>query len=138
MAAPPAPPKQWGISAPMSTALPEPIDNEKTAELIEELKRQNNYEPLEATQKRMSTLALLNRVTQEFVREVSRRQRLPPSQIDQFGGKILTYGSYRLGVFGPGKSCTCNCGMRQRLTFNRIRYRYSGGRPKTRNPRGLF
>ncbi|KIW54985.1 hypothetical protein PV05_07305 [Exophiala xenobiotica] len=102
MAAPPAPPKQWGISAPMSTALPEPIDNEKTAELIEELKRQNNYEPLEATQKRMSTLALLNRVTQEFVREVSRRQRLPPSQIDQFGGKILTYGSYRLGVFGPG------------------------------------
>ncbi|KAK5210311.1 polynucleotide adenylyltransferase [Exophiala xenobiotica] len=102
MAAPSAPPKQWGISPPMSTALPEPNDNEKTAELIEELKRENNYEPLEATQKRMSTLALLNRVTQEFVREVSRRQRLPPSQIDQFGGKILTYGSYRLGVFGPG------------------------------------
>jgi poly(A) polymerase len=96
----------------MSTALPEPNDNEKTAELIEELKRENNYEPLEATQKRMSTLALLNRVTQEFVREVSRRQRLPPSQIDQFGGKILTYGSYRLGVFGPGKSYTCVYSMR--------------------------
>ncbi|KAL2447289.1 Poly(A) polymerase pla1 [Exophiala dermatitidis] len=95
-------PKQWGVSPPISTALPEPLDNEKTAELIEELKRENNYEPMDETKKRMSTLALLNRVTQEFVREVSRRQRLPPSQIDQFGGKIYPYGSYRLGVFGPG------------------------------------
>jgi poly(A) polymerase len=95
--------KQWGMSAPISTALPEPVDNEKTAELIEELKRENNYEPMEETKKRMSTLALLSRVTQELVREVSRKQRLPPSQVDQFGGKIFPYGSYRLGVFGPGK-----------------------------------
>ncbi|KIX07997.1 uncharacterized protein Z518_02651 [Rhinocladiella mackenziei CBS 650.93] len=94
--------KQWGVSPPISTALPEPLDNEKTADLIEELKRENNYEPQEETKKRMSTLSLLNRVTQEFVREVSRKQRLPPSQIDQFGGKIYPYGSYRLGVFGPG------------------------------------
>ncbi|KAJ9645409.1 uncharacterized protein PV06_07888 [Exophiala oligosperma] len=100
MAAPPS--KQWGITPPMSTALPESIDTEKTADLIEELKKENNYEPLEATQKRMATLGLLNRVTQEFVREVSRRRRMPPSQIEQFGGKIFPYGSYRLGVFGPG------------------------------------
>jgi len=96
--------KQWGISRPISTALPEPLDNEKTADLIEELKRENNYEPHEETKKRMSTLGLLNRVTQEFVREVSRKQGLPQSQIDQFGGKIYPYGSYRLGVFGPGKN----------------------------------
>lgn len=97
------PTKQWGISAPISTALPEPKDNEKTAELVEELKRENNYEPQEETKKRMATLSLLSRVTQEFIREVSRRQRLPAAQIDQFGGKIVPYGSYRLGVFGPGE-----------------------------------
>lgn len=96
--------KQWGVSPPISTALPEPLDNEKTADLIEELKRENNYEPMDETKKRMSTLSLLSKVTQEFVREVSRRQRLPPSQIDQFGGKIYPYGSYRLGVFGPGET----------------------------------
>lgn len=96
-------PKQWGVTPPMSVALPEPIDNQKTAELIEELKRENNYEPMEETKKRMETLKVLSKATQEFVRAVSRKKQLPPSQIDQFSGKIYPYGSYRLGVFGPGK-----------------------------------
>ncbi|KIX92761.1 uncharacterized protein Z520_11613 [Fonsecaea multimorphosa CBS 102226] len=91
-----------GITGPMSMALPEPLDNEKTAELVEELKRENNYEPQDQTQKRIEVLKLLNNATQEFVREVSRKQGLPPSQINQFGGKVYPYGSYRLGVYGPG------------------------------------
>ncbi|EXJ66611.1 uncharacterized protein A1O5_10282 [Cladophialophora psammophila CBS 110553] len=91
-----------GITGPMSTALPEPLDYEKTADLIEELKRENNYESLEETKIRIKTLKLLNSVTQEFVREVSRKQGLPASQINQFGGKVYSYGSYRLGVYGPG------------------------------------
>ncbi len=95
--------KQWGISPPISTALPEPRDNEKTADLVEELKRENNYEGREETEKRIETLKLLNKVTQEFVRLVSRRQGLPEFQIDQFGGKVFPYGSYRLGVYGPGR-----------------------------------
>ncbi|KIV81746.1 hypothetical protein PV11_03908 [Exophiala sideris] len=95
-------PKTWGVTPPMSVALPEPIDNQKTAELIEELKRENNYEPMEETKKRMDTLKVLSKATQEFVRAVSRKQRLSPSQIEQFAGKIYPYGSYRLGVFGPG------------------------------------
>lgn len=94
--------KQWGISPPISAALPEQVDNDKTADLIEELKRENNYEAAEEMKKRMKTLSLLQKVTQEFVKEVSRRQRLPQSQIEQFGGKIYPYGSYRLGVYGPG------------------------------------
>ena len=96
-------PKTWGVTPPMSVALPEPIDNQKTAELIEELKRENNYEPMEETKKRMDTLKVLSKATQEFVRAVSRKQRLPPAQIEQFAGKIYPYGSYRLGVFGPGR-----------------------------------
>jgi poly(A) polymerase len=94
--------KQWGVSPPMSVALPEKIDNDKTAELIEELKRENNYEGQEETKKRMSTLGILNRAVQEFVKVVSRKQGLPESQVMQFGGKIYPYGSYRLGVYGPG------------------------------------
>lgn len=86
----------------MSVALPEKIDNEKTAELIEELKRENNYESQDATKKRMSTLGVLNRAVQDFVKEVSRRQGLPESQVAQFGGRVYPYGSYRLGVYGPG------------------------------------
>lgn len=94
--------KQWGLTPPLSGTLPSPADMEKNAQLIEELKKENNYERNEETQKRMDTLKLLSKIHQEFVREVSRRQRLPQNQIDQFGGKIYPYGSYRLGVYGPG------------------------------------
>lgn len=94
--------KQYGVSPPISTSLPEPTDIEKNAQLIEELKAEDNYETQDATKKRMSTLGLLQRCVIEFVRDISRRQRLPESQIEKFGGKIYPYGSYRLGVYGPG------------------------------------
>lgn len=86
----------------MSTSLPTDLDTTKNADLIEELKRENNYEGGEETQKRIKTLQLLNKVNLDFIREVGRRQRMPQSQIDQLGGKIYPYGSYRLGVYGPG------------------------------------
>lgn len=94
--------KQWGLTPAMSNALPGPLDNEKNSELIEELKRENNYEGREETEKRIATLKLLNTVNREFVKEVSFRQRMPKNQVEQLGGKIYAYGSYRLGVYGPG------------------------------------
>ena len=52
---------------------------------------------------RKSALQLLQKITVEFVRYVSRDVRkLPQNAVDAAGGKIFTYGSYRLGVYGPG------------------------------------
>jgi len=98
------PTKQWGLTPPISTALPTPTDLAQNAALVEELKRQNNYEAPPETQKRQNTLQLLQNITVEFVKEVSRRKGYPESQVTQFGGRIYPYGSYRLGVFGPGVS----------------------------------
>ncbi len=100
MAAPPT--KQWGLTPPISIALPTPADTTQNAAMIEELKRQNNYEAPAETQKRQNTLQILQNITVEFVKEVSRRKGYPESQAAQFGGRIYPYGSYRLGVFGPG------------------------------------
>ena len=97
-----AAPKQWGLTPPLSTDLPQQVDNDRTAELIEELKRENNYETSEATDKRIKTLQLLSKTTLQLVQEVSRKKGYPQNQIDKFGGKIFPYGSYRLGVYGPG------------------------------------
>ena len=52
---------------------------------------------------RMKVLSIFQRVAVEFVKSVmSKKGNLPQSIINAAGGKIYTYGSYRLGVYGPG------------------------------------
>ena len=46
-----------GITAPLSTALPTDSENQASSALIEELKRQNNYESVVDTQKRYADIA---------------------------------------------------------------------------------
>ena len=52
---------------------------------------------------RKSTLQLIQRIVVEFVKHVSRTKNLPQSVVEKAGGKIFTFGSYRLGVYGPGQ-----------------------------------
>ncbi|TVY46581.1 Poly(A) polymerase [Lachnellula occidentalis] len=95
-------PMQYGVTAPLSNALPTEAENQASNELIEELKRQNNYESTSDTNKRTVVLQSLQSITEEFVRKVSRAQGLSENVVKNAGGKIFTYGSFRLGVFGPG------------------------------------
>ena len=95
--------KQWGLTPSISAEFPTPEDNVQNGELVEELKRENNYSSHGDTQGRLSTLKLLNQVTIEFVKDVSRRSGFSRDEIEQFGGRVYPYGSYRLGVYGPGK-----------------------------------
>ena len=94
--------RQWGLTPAISTATPTAVDLGQNGAMVEELKRQNNYESPSETKKRQDTLQLLQHITVEFVKEVSRKKGYPESQVSQFGGRIYPYGSYRLGVFGPG------------------------------------
>jgi poly(A) polymerase len=71
-------------------------------DLIAELKRQDNFEAPEDTERRKQTLAHFQRVTEEFVRRVGKMKAMAPSVIENAGGKVSTFGSYRLGVYGPG------------------------------------
>lgn len=52
---------------------------------------------------RKITLQSIQKITVEFVRQVSKKKGLSQAAIDAAGGKIFTYGSYRLGVYGPGR-----------------------------------
>jgi poly(A) polymerase len=60
MAAPPV--KQWGLTPAISTALPTPADVALNSALVEELKRQNNYESPAETAKRCEAPPPLLRV----------------------------------------------------------------------------
>ncbi|KAI9742577.1 MAG: polynucleotide adenylyltransferase [Claussenomyces sp. TS43310] len=100
MASPEA--KQLGITAPLSTRLPTEAENQASSALIEELKRQRNYESPTDTEKRTKVLQSLQMITEDFVKQVSRLQGLPEVVVNSSDGKIFTFGSFRLGVYGPG------------------------------------
>lgn len=47
-------------------------------------------------------LRSLQQITVDFVKQVSAKKGLSQTVVNESGGKIFTFGSYRLGVFGPG------------------------------------
>ncbi|KAF2092708.1 poly(A) polymerase Pap [Rhizodiscina lignyota] len=94
--------QQWGVTPPISNAAPTEKELELNDSLLVELKQQDNFEPPEDTEKRKVVLEKMQKVTEEFVRQVARKKGLPQSVVDNAGGKVTTFGSYRLGVYGPG------------------------------------
>ncbi|KAI1435737.1 Poly(A) polymerase central domain-containing protein [Xylaria sp. CBS 124048] len=95
--------KTWGITKPISSALPTPAESHSTNQLLEELRRQNTFETSSETKKREKVINDLQRIADEFVRKVARAKQ-PHNEvlIRDARGEVFTYGSYCLGVYGPG------------------------------------
>ncbi|KAI1082189.1 Poly(A) polymerase central domain-containing protein [Whalleya microplaca] len=95
--------KTWGITPPISVALPTAAETRSTDVLLDELKRQDTFETQSETLKRKTVLDDLQRIADEFVKRVA-KEKEPRSEvlIRDARGEIFTYGSYCLGVFGPG------------------------------------
>ncbi|KAI1772502.1 Poly(A) polymerase [Hypoxylon cercidicola] len=93
----------WGITPPISIALPTPAETHSTHLLLEELRRQNTFETVSENKKRERVLADLQRIANEFVKRVA-KEREPQNEvlIRDARGEVFTYGSYCLGVYGPG------------------------------------
>ncbi|TDZ29248.1 Poly(A) polymerase pla1 [Colletotrichum spinosum] len=85
--------RAYGVTPPISTALPTEGENQMTQALIEELRKQNTEQ----------VIAQLRQICDEFVKRVARKREAGnDALIRDARGQIFTYGSYRLGVFGPG------------------------------------
>ncbi|CAJ2506836.1 Uu.00g080220.m01.CDS01 [Anthostomella pinea] len=95
--------KTWGITPPISTVLPTPAESYSTNLLLEELRRQNTFESASESKKRERILDDIQRIADEFVRRVA-REKEPKNEvlIRDARGEVFTYGSYCLGVYGPG------------------------------------
>lgn len=98
-------PFSWGgiTGAPLSTTLPTDHDLKLQEALIAELREQNNFASPDDIEIRKHALTRLQKIVTEFVRLVGKKKGLSQSAIDNAGGKIFTFGSYKLGVFGPGE-----------------------------------
>ncbi|KAI2626707.1 Poly(A) polymerase [Hypoxylon sp. NC1633] len=93
----------WGITPPISSALPTPAETKSTHLLLEELRLQNTFESSAETKKRERVLVDLQRIADEFVKRVA-KEKEPQNEvlIRDARGEVFTYGSYCLGVYGPG------------------------------------
>uniref|UniRef100_A0A8C5N1M1 polynucleotide adenylyltransferase n=1 Tax=Leptobrachium leishanense TaxID=445787 RepID=A0A8C5N1M1_9ANUR len=103
------PQKNYGITSPISLASPKESDCTQTEKLIDTLRPFGVFEEEEELQRRILILGKLNNLVKEWIKEVSEVKNLPQSVIENVGGKIFTFGSYRLGVHTKGADIDALC-----------------------------
>lgn len=96
------PTKNLGMTAPISVAGPEPKDLELTQSLEEALRPYDVFESEEELTHRLSVLSQLNDLVKTWVKDVSVEKSMPENVAGTVGGKVFTFGSYRLGVHNKG------------------------------------
>ncbi|XP_072363908.1 poly(A) polymerase gamma isoform X2 [Scyliorhinus torazame] len=101
--------KHYGITSPISLAYPKDVDDTSTRRLIEALKPFGVFEEEEELNHRLVVLGKLNNLVKEWIAEISETKNLPPLVIVNVGGKIFTFGSYRLGVHTKGADIDALC-----------------------------
>uniref|UniRef100_A0A4W2E839 polynucleotide adenylyltransferase n=1 Tax=Bos indicus x Bos taurus TaxID=30522 RepID=A0A4W2E839_BOBOX len=103
------PQKHYGITSPISLAAPKETDCLLTQKLVETLKPFGVFEEEEELQRRILIWGKLNNLVNEWIQEISESKNLPPSVTENVGGKIFTFGSYRLGVHTKGADIDALC-----------------------------
>uniref|UniRef100_A0A2M4BEY7 Poly(A) polymerase n=1 Tax=Anopheles marajoara TaxID=58244 RepID=A0A2M4BEY7_9DIPT len=101
--------KTLGMTSAISTAEPKPEDIQKTLELERSLEPYNVFEAESELNHRMEILAKLNTLVKQWVRDVSISRHMPEATAEKLGGKIYTFGSYRLGVHHKGADIDALC-----------------------------
>ncbi|XP_053680951.1 poly(A) polymerase type 3 [Anopheles nili] len=101
--------KTLGMTSAISTAEPKPEDFQKTKELEKSLEPYNVFEAEAELNHRMEILAKLNTLVKQWVRDVSVTKNMPEAMAEKLGGKIYTFGSYRLGVHHKGADIDALC-----------------------------
>lgn len=110
--------KQLGVTQPISLNGPTPEDLKLTSSLNEALKTSGFFESEEDSENREIVLGKLNLIVQKFVKQVAQDKGLPESLISEVGGKIFTFGSYRLGVHSRGADIDTLCVAPQHVDRN--------------------
>jgi hypothetical protein len=96
--------KQWGVSKPISIKPATEQDRKETNVLEEVLRARGLFESDEEGEQREQALGMLNELVQNWMVEEGVQQGLLEAGSDSSvqPGKFYTFGSFRLGVHGPG------------------------------------
>lgn len=98
-----------GMTSAISVAPPKPADLLKTKELEESLKPFDVFESEQELNHRMLILGKLYNLVKQWIKDVSIRRNMPESVAEHVGGKVYTFGSYRLGVHNKGADIDALC-----------------------------
>ncbi|KAF7322025.1 hypothetical protein MKEN_00725200 [Mycena kentingensis (nom. inval.)] len=111
-----AAPGYLGVTPPISVAQPSEREREITVSLMNELRNQNSFESDEESRRRELVLGRVAGLVKKFVRDVSIAKGLSEVAANAAGGKIFTFGSYRLGVHSPGTDIDICCVVPRHVT----------------------
>ncbi|XP_065559576.1 poly(A) polymerase type 3-like [Artemia franciscana] len=103
-------PKTFGVTSAISLDGPKPFDIQQTTELEETLKTHGCFESDDEFRHRLEVLSKLNDLVKDWIRDMSENvKNLPAAVVENVGGKIHTFGSYRLGVHSKGADIDALC-----------------------------
>lgn len=102
-------PPHLGMTAPISLAMPEQGDIERTKALEKALEPHGVFETEEELNHRMEVLGRLNELVKQWIKDLSIEKNMPQNLAENVGGHVYTFGSYRLGVHNKGADIDALC-----------------------------
>ncbi|KAI4316081.1 hypothetical protein L6164_024097 [Bauhinia variegata] len=106
---PPQQSKKYGITKPISLAGPTEADFHRNKELEKFLVDSGLQESKEEAAKREEVLGRLEETVKCWVKQLTRQRGYTDQMVEDANAVIFTFGSYRLGVHGPGADIDTLC-----------------------------
>ncbi|KAF3785389.1 Nuclear poly(A) polymerase 1 [Nymphaea thermarum] len=98
-----------GVTEPISLGGPTELDINRTQELEKFLAASGLYESQEESVAREEVLGRLDQIVKIWIKKVSRAKGFNEQLVQEANARIFTFGSYRLGVHGPGADIDTLC-----------------------------
>ncbi|KAF8388872.1 hypothetical protein HHK36_025553 [Tetracentron sinense] len=101
--------KHFGVTKPLSLAGPTEADIQRSLELEKFLFDLRLYESKEEAAKREEVLVQIDQVVKCWVKLLTRQKGFTDQMVADANAVVFTFGSYRLGVHGPGADIDTLC-----------------------------
>ncbi|KAK1266561.1 hypothetical protein QJS04_geneDACA002629 [Acorus gramineus] len=101
--------KQYGVTKAISVAGPTEADLQRSLELDKFLVDSGLYESKDEAVKREEVLGQIDRIVKDWVKQLTRQRGYNDQMVEEANAVIFTFGSYRLGVHGPGADIDTLC-----------------------------
>lgn len=101
--------RSYGVTETISTDYPTLKDKELTEKLEETLRKYSVFESDSELRHRMDVLHKINQLFKDWIKKISVSKNMPEELADKVGGKVCTFGSFRLGVNSQGGDIDTLC-----------------------------